>query len=150
MRRTARERGREGNTATPDSTSFSVAIILSLPLLPSLPPAIPRSRPPSLLLSLSLSLIRANVTPRMLCSSSERRLALPSASTAIQTILICSSTLVERTAYHYQSRGVPLYLQEAFEDPTLQRAPPFLNWHFDQCLTCTYSGYIPALLFPFF
>ena len=24
-------------------------------------------------------------------------------------------------------RGVPLYLQEAFEDPTLQRAPPFLT-----------------------
>src|SRR4029434_10409343 len=49
------------------------------------------------------------------------------ASTAIQTIFICSSTLVERTAYYYQSRGVPLYLQEAFEDPTLQRAPPLLT-----------------------
>ena len=24
-------------------------------------------------------------------------------------------------------RGVPLYLQEAFEEPTLQRAPPFLT-----------------------
>src|SRR4029434_9046155 len=42
-----------------------------------------------------------------------------------QTILIRSSTLVERATYHYQSRGVPLYLQEAFEDPTLQRAPHF-------------------------
>ena len=29
--------------------------------------------------------------------------------------------------YDYQSRGVPLYLQEAFEDPTLQSAPPFLT-----------------------
>ena len=44
------------------------------------------------------ALVRANVTPRTLRSSSERRLALPSASTAVQTILICSSTLVERAA----------------------------------------------------
>ena len=56
------------------------------------------------------ALVRPNVIPRMLRSSSERRLALPSASMAIQTILICSSTLVERTTKHYQSRGVPLYL----------------------------------------
>src|SRR4029434_10821139 len=27
---------------------------------------------------------------------------------------------------HYQSRGVPLHLYEALEDPTLQRAPPLL------------------------
>ena len=37
------------------------------------------------------ALVRANVTPRMLRSSSERRLALPS----VQVRLICSSTLVE-------------------------------------------------------
>ena len=43
-------------------------------------------------------LVRANVTPRTLRSSNERRLALPSASAAIWTILISSSTLVERTA----------------------------------------------------
>src|SRR4029434_7162976 len=48
---------------------------------------------------------------------------------------------------HFQSRGVPLYLQEAFEDPTLQRALPVLNWHFYEYLTYTYSSYIPALLF---
>ena len=36
-------------------------------------------------------------------------------------------------AWNWELWGVPLYLQEAFEDPTLQRAPPFLtgtfNWH---------------------
>ena len=41
------------------------------------------------------ALVRANVTPRTLRSSSERRLALPSVQARQSRIFICSSTLVE-------------------------------------------------------
>src|SRR4029434_9548908 len=69
-----------------------------------------------------------NVTPRMLRSSSERRLALPSVQARQSRLFsFVVPRLVERTAEYSQSRGVPLYLQEAFEDPTLQRAPPLLT-----------------------
>src|SRR4029434_4673139 len=45
------------------------------------------------------ALVRANVTPRTLRSSSERRLALPSLQARKSRLFfICSSTLVERTA----------------------------------------------------
>src|SRR4029434_5119942 len=74
------------------------------------------------------ALVRANVTPRTLRSSSERRLALPSVQ-ARQSKLF--SFVVPRWWNELPSTtragGVPLYLQEAFEDPTLQRAPPFLT-----------------------
>src|SRR4029434_10534413 len=66
------------------------------------------------------ALVRANVTPRTLRSSSERRLALPSVQAR-------QSRLFSFVVPRWWSRGVPLYLQEAFEDPTLQRAPPFLT-----------------------
>ena len=75
------------------------------------------------------ALVRANVTPRTLRSSSERRLALPSVQ-ARQSKLF--SFVVPRVWNELPSTtragaSVPLYLQKAFEDPTLQRAPPFLT-----------------------
>lgn len=38
-----------------------------------------------------------------------------------------SSPMVEQASNYYQSRDVPLYLEEAFEDPTLPRVPPLLT-----------------------
>ena len=74
------------------------------------------------------ALVRANVTPRMLRSSSERRLALPSVQVRQSRLF---SFVVPRWWNELPSTtragGVPPYLQEAFEDPTLQRAPPFLT-----------------------
>ena len=74
------------------------------------------------------ALVRANITPRMLRSSSERRLALLSVQTRQSRLF---SFVVPRWWNELPSTtragGVPPYLQEAFEDPTLQRAPPFLT-----------------------
>ena len=44
-----------------------------------------------------------------------------------QTVLVCGSPMVEQGTKCYQSRGVPLYLQETLEDSSLTRAPPLLR-----------------------
>ena len=66
------------------------------------------------------ALVRANVTPRTLRSSSERRLALPSVQAR-------QSRLFSFVVPRWWNKLPSTTRAEAFEDPTLQRAPPLLT-----------------------
>ena len=74
------------------------------------------------------ALVRANITPRMLRSSSERRLAVPSVQVRQSRLF---SFVVPRWRNKLPSTtraGASLStFKKAFEDPTLQRALPVLT-----------------------
>src|SRR4029434_5013321 len=90
------------------------------------------------------ALVRANVTPRMLRSSSERRLALPSVQVRQSRLF---SFVVPRWWNELPSTTRAGASLSTFKK-LLKTSRP--NWHFDFCITCNYSSYISALLFLFF
>ena len=60
---------------------------------------------------------------------------------------MCRSTMVEWPTERYQSRGVPVYLQETLEDPAVQRASPILarTLYFPTSSTALYLSVLPSM-----